>query len=128
MLSKISPTCTPNVGEARAAQLACTLATNLSFEQFILKGDSKVVVHTLQNLNSIRDWRISSVILNILDSIPISSIWEAKKNKRSVNFYAHSVARWAAARSHSGSILVSSIPSLLSSPVRGDDSYPVCLL
>jgi hypothetical protein len=107
MFSKISPPSTPNVGEALAAQLACSLAAMFSFDHFILKGDSEVVIHALQNPNSIRDWRISTIILDILDSIPHSSVWEAKNIKRSVNFCAHSIARWAAAESHSDSILLS---------------------
>ena len=74
MLSKISPPCTPNIGEALAAQLACSLATTFSFDHYILEGDSEVVIHALQNPNSIRDWRISYIILDILDSIPTSSI------------------------------------------------------
>ena len=111
MSSQISPSCSPNVGEARAAQLACSIASTLSFDKFILKGDSEVVVHALQNPNSIRDWKISSVILDSLDSIPIASVWEVRTIKRSVNFCTHSVVRWAAARSHSSSILLSSIPS-----------------
>jgi hypothetical protein len=72
-----------------------------------------VVVHALQNPNFIRDWRISSIILDSLYSIPIASVWEVKKIKRSVNLCAHSVVRWAVAGSHSGSIPISSIPSLL---------------
>jgi hypothetical protein len=80
-----------------------------------------VVVHTLQNPNSIRDWRISSVILDILDSIPITFVWEARKVKRSFNFCAHSVARWATAGSHSDSIPTSSIPFFFSSPSSGEE-------
>jgi hypothetical protein len=126
--SQISPPCSPNVGEARAAQLACYVATALSYNHFILEGDSEVVIHALNNPNSARDWRISSIILDCLDSIPDASIWEAKKIKRSSNFCAHSIARWAAASSHSGSIPFDSIPSLSPSPSRGDDFLPLCLL
>jgi hypothetical protein len=128
MSSQISPACSPNVGEARVAQLACSIAASLSYNQFILEGDSEVVVHALNNPNSIRDWKISFVILDSLDSIPDASVWEAKKIKRSINFCAHSIARWAAARSHSGSIPFSSIPSLFSSPSSGEDPLPLCLL
>jgi hypothetical protein len=129
MSSQISPPCSPNVGEARAAQLPCSLAASLSYDKFILGGDSEVVVHALKSPNSIRAWRISSIILDSLDSIPDASVWEAKKIKRSFNFRAHSVARWAAARSHFGSILFSCIPSLFSSsPFSGEDSLLLCLL
>jgi ribonuclease HI len=107
--SQISPPCSPNVGEARAAQLACSVAAALSYNHFILEGDSEVVIHALNNPNSARDWRISSVILDCLDSIPDASVWEAKKIKRSSNFCAHSIARWAAARS-----ILAAFPSLLS--------------
>jgi hypothetical protein len=91
--SHISSPCSPNVGEACAALLACSVANSNSFDKFILEGDSEVVVHALQNPNSIRDWRISSVILDCLDSLPTTSVWEVRKVKRSGNFCAHSVAR-----------------------------------
>jgi hypothetical protein len=104
MSSQISPSCSPNVGEARAAQMACLVAASLSYNHFILEGDSEVVIHALNNPNSVRDWRISSIILDSIDSIPAASVWEAQKIKRSFNFCAHSIARWATARSHSGSI------------------------
>jgi hypothetical protein len=128
MSSQISPPCSPNVGEARAAQLACSVAAALSYNHFILEGDFEVVIHALNNPNSARDWRISSIILDCLDSIPNASVWEAKKINRSFNFCAHSIARWAVTRSHSGSILFNSIPTLFSSPARGEDFLPLCLL
>jgi ribonuclease HI len=124
----LSSSCTPNVGEARAALLACSIAVSLSFDKFILEGDSEVVVLSLQHPNSVRDWRISSVILDCLDSISPSSSWEVRKVKRSANFCAHSVARWAAARFHSGSIPISTFPSIISSTTCGEDPFPVCLL
>ena len=126
--SQISLPCSPNVGEAWPAQLACFIASSLSYDMFILEGDSEVVVHALNNPNSVRDWRISSVILNSLDSIPFTSVWEVRKIKRSANFYGHSAARWAAARSHSDSISFSFIPSLFSSPSSGENPLFVCLL
>jgi hypothetical protein len=53
MSSQISRPCSPNVGEAPAAQLACSIASTLSFDKFILEDDSEVVVNALQNPNSI---------------------------------------------------------------------------
>jgi hypothetical protein len=126
--SHISSPCSPNVGEARATLLACSIASFNSFDKFILEGDFEVVVHALQNPNSIRDWRISSVILDCLDTIPTTSVWEVRKVKISINFCAHFVTRWVATGSHSGSIPVSSIPSLFSSPSRGEDPLSACLL
>jgi hypothetical protein len=84
-----------------------------------------VVVLSLQHPNSVRDWTISSVIL---DSIPPSSSWEVQKVKRSANFCAHSVARWVAAGFHSGSIPIFIFPSIISSTACGEDPFPVCLL
>ena len=127
MFSQISPPCSPNVGEALAAQLACSLATTFSIYHFILEGDSEVVVHALQNPNSIRDWRISSVILDILYSVPIAFVWEGRQIKRSVNLCVLSVVRWAAVGSHSN-ISTSFISFLFSSPTSGEDSHSVCLL
>jgi hypothetical protein len=104
MSSQISPSCTPNIGEALAAQLAISLACSFSLDQFILEGDSAVVIQALNHPFSVLDWRISSIIFESLDSISSASSWEARKINRSTNFYAHSMARWAAAKSHFGNI------------------------
>jgi hypothetical protein len=42
--------------------------------------------------------------MNSLDNIPFTSFWEVKNVNQSANFCVHSVARWAAANSHTGSI------------------------
>jgi ribonuclease HI len=126
--TKISNFCTPNEGEAMAAHLAISLANSIHMDHYIIEGDSEVVVHALQNPNNIRDWRISSSILDSLESIPSASFWEVRRVKRSANFCAHSVARWAAAGSHSGSIPMSSLPSFLfTSPSSGDPPF-TCIL
>jgi hypothetical protein len=93
MLSQISPSCSPNVGETLAAQLAIFLAASLLLDRFILKGDSKVVVLALQHLDSPLDWRISLIIFDSLDAIHFASSWEVRKINRSANFYAYSMAR-----------------------------------
>jgi hypothetical protein len=49
MISKISHPCLPNVGEALAALIGVSLASQLHIDRFILEGDSEVVVSTLQN-------------------------------------------------------------------------------
>ena len=67
------------------------------------------------------------MILDTLDSLSIASLWEARKIHRSVNFCAHSVARWAAAGAYSSNIPTSSTPFLFSSPRSGGDSHDVCL-
>jgi hypothetical protein len=84
-------------------------------DHLIIEGDSEVVINSLNNPNLIRDWRISSLILDSLEFISSASFWEVRKISRSVNFCTHSVARWVAARSHSGNIPLSSIPFIFSS-------------
>jgi hypothetical protein len=42
--SQISLSCSPNVGEARAAQMACLVAASLFYNHFIIEGDSEVVI------------------------------------------------------------------------------------
>jgi hypothetical protein len=76
-----------------AAQLAISLAISLKKDRFIIEGDSEVVVLSLKNPNFVRDWRISTIILNSLESIPSTSFWEVWKISRSTNFCAHSMAR-----------------------------------
>jgi hypothetical protein len=95
MASLISPSCSPNMGEAFATQLAISVARSLSLDRFILEGDSLVVIQALNTPFSDQDWRISPVIMSYLHNIPFDSLWEARKINRSTNFCVHSVARWA---------------------------------
>jgi hypothetical protein len=113
MVTQIQSKCTPNKGEALAAQLAISPAYSLRLSHFILESDSQVVILALQKPTIVQDWCITDIIHNILDNIPPDSIWSARKVHRSANFYAHYVAHWAAAR-----FISSSIPSssLLHSP------------
>jgi hypothetical protein len=129
--SQISNSCSPNEREAMVAQLAISLANSLHIDRFIIKDDSKVVVQALQNPNNVQDWRISSFILDSLDSIPSDSFWEGREISRSANFCVHLVARWAAAESHSDSILLSFILYyyyyfLISSTSSGDPPPFTC--
>jgi hypothetical protein len=96
-----------------AAQLAIILAISLKKDHFIIKGDLEVVILSLQNPKFVRDWRISSIILDSLETIPFASCWEVRKISRSANFCAHLMTRWVAARSHSGNIPMSSFPFLV---------------
>ena len=49
MISQISHPCLPNVGEALAALLGISLASQLHIDCFILEGNSEVVVSALQH-------------------------------------------------------------------------------
>ena len=121
MSSHISSYCSPNMGEALVAQLAISLTHSLSLDRFILEGNYIVLIQALNHPNSDFDWRISPIILESLDTIPSASLWEARKINRSANFCAHLVARWAAAKSYSGSIPFSSSFFLSSSLASGND-------
>ena len=93
MASLINPPCSPNMGEALATQLAISVACSLNLDQFILEGDSEVVIQALNFPFSDQDWRISPVIMTSLNNISSDSFWEARKINRNANFYAHSVTR-----------------------------------
>jgi hypothetical protein len=89
----------PNYGDALAVRLAVSLATSINLENFIIEGDSQVVIMSLQHPQNMLDWRISPIVSDIIDSLPASISWSARKVNRSANFYAHSVAYWVTARS-----------------------------
>jgi hypothetical protein len=72
MISQISSPCLPNYGEALAACLAISFATSLNLKKFIIESNSQVVILSLQHPKNPPDWRISSVIYDIIDSLPIS--------------------------------------------------------
>jgi ribonuclease HI len=93
LASLISSSCSANVGEALAAQLAISLACNLKLDRFILEGDSAVVIKALNQLVDVLDRRISPIILESLANIPSTSSREGRKINRSANFYTYSVAR-----------------------------------
>jgi hypothetical protein len=128
MISQISPPCLPNYGEALAARLAASLACSLNSNNYIIEGDSQVVISSLQHPQNPLDWRISPIIYDIIGSIPASISWSVRKVNRSANFCAHAVAHWAAAKSFSGRI--PTVPPPLSSVpiVSGKDPPPTSLL
>jgi len=67
-----------------------------------------MVILLLQHPQSPLDWRITSIIQDIIDSLLVSISWTARKVNRSANFCAHSVAHWAATRSFAGRIPIAS--------------------
>jgi hypothetical protein len=69
MLSHINSPCRPNYGEALATSLVVTLASSLNLVNFIIEGDSDVVIMSLQHPQHPLDWRISSVISDTIDSL-----------------------------------------------------------
>ena len=73
LTSQISSSCSPNMGEALAAQLAISLTHSLLLDRFILEGDSIVVTQALKHTNSTFNWRISPINLESLDAIHFAS-------------------------------------------------------
>jgi hypothetical protein len=111
------PPCDLNYGEA--------LATSMNLKNFIIKGDSLVVITALPNPPFTQDWHIDSIIANTLTLLPAPSLWKAKKVNRSANFCAHHVAFWATARVHSGCIPTYFPPSPSSPICSGKDPPPL---
>ena len=111
ILSQVRPPCSPVLGEAQAALLACSLAVSLNLKNFVIEGDSASVITALQDPSLILDWQIDHIICNIFSLIPTSSTWNARKANRSANFCAHYVANRAAV-----GFISNGIPSL-SSPL-----------
>jgi hypothetical protein len=74
------------------------LANSLQLEQFILEGDSTIVISYLNEPALSLDWHFELVIYETLSNFQVSSIWEARKINKNVNFYAHYAAYRAAVR------------------------------
>jgi hypothetical protein len=127
-ISQLSISCSPNEGEAMAAQLAISLALSLNQDRFIIEGDSEVVVLSLKSPNFVRDWRFSAIIHKSLQSIPSTSFWEVRKISRSANFCAHSMACWATAESYYGSIPMSAFSTLVNASPSTDPPLYFSLL
>jgi hypothetical protein len=98
ILSQVHPTCCPVYGEALAALLASHLAASLQLEQFIIEGDSAIVIQSLINPAISLDWHINHVISETLSNFQTSSYWEARKVNRSANFCVHYAAYRAAVK------------------------------
>ena len=103
-LSRISPPCDANYGEALAAQLVASLSVSLDLKTFSLECDSSAIIDALKTPALSQDWHVNSDIAATLDSLPASSSWEVRKIHRSANFCAYHVAFWAVARGFSGCI------------------------
>jgi hypothetical protein len=95
--------------------MAASLAVSLNLSNFVIEGDSLIVISALQFPAITSDWQIEKLTLDTLALLPPSSKWEAKKIHRSANLCAHHVASWAAARVYSNCIPIFS--PLLSSPL-----------
>jgi hypothetical protein len=102
-VSQISPPCSSSYGEAQGALLVASLAS-LHLSQFVIEGDSLIVIYALQFPAIIIDWQIEQLFKDTLALFPPSSKWEAKKINRSANFFTHYVATWAGAKIYSGCI------------------------
>jgi hypothetical protein len=102
--TKTNSPCQPNEGEALAANLVVSLAISLNIKSFILEGDSQIVILAFQHPDIAQDWRISSIIHNIIDCITADSSWLVRKVNRSANFCTNYVAHWATTRVTVGNI------------------------
>jgi hypothetical protein len=89
------------------------LANSLKLDQFILEGDSNIVILSLNNPTLSMDWHIDHVILETLASFQVSSHWEARKINRSANFCAQYAAYKATTWVFPGCIPSFSPPFLL---------------
>jgi hypothetical protein len=72
-LFQISPTCDPTFGEALAALLATSLVASMKLKNFIIEGDSMVVMATLQAPSTVLNWHIERAIADFISIIPTSS-------------------------------------------------------
>jgi hypothetical protein len=64
------------------------MACLLNLENFIIEGDFQVVILSLRYPQNPIDWRILSIIYDIIDSLMVS-VHSVKKNYKSVNFCTH---------------------------------------
>ena len=80
--------------EARAASSALQLAKELGFNQIVLEGDSKVLMHPLADNSP-----FLSTVGSLIDDIRFNAVFFTKLHyshvKREGNMVAHSLARYA---------------------------------
>jgi hypothetical protein len=109
ILTLVRPPCSQVNGEAQATKLASVFASSLQLDEFILEGESSIVVLALQNPAFRLDFHFEHVINNTLSSFPVPSFWKGRKINRNENLCDHYVAYRTAAR-----VLLGCIPSLSS--------------
>jgi hypothetical protein len=95
--------------EALVGKLVGVLANSLQLDQFILEGDSAIVILSLNDPALSINWHIEHVMYETLSNFQVFSHWEARKINRNANFCAHYTAYKAVAR-----VLPSCIHSLSS--------------
>jgi hypothetical protein len=89
--AQISPPCSAIYGEASAALLSAQLSLSLKLPSVIFEGDSLIVTLAINNSFITQDWKISSIILYFLSTIPSTTSRSASHINRSANFCAHHV-------------------------------------
>jgi hypothetical protein len=83
-------------GEAHAALLASRLAIMSGFGNFSLEGDALLVILAINSPSLFSIWNISNIVSDISLGLFSSQSWNALKVSCSVNFYAHTLAKYAA--------------------------------
>ena len=109
ILTQVRPPCSPVYGEALATQLADVLANSLQLDQFILEGDSAIVILSLNDPTLSLYWHIEHVMYETLSNFQVFSHWEVRKINKSAKFCTHYAAYKAVAM-----VLPGCIPSLSS--------------
>jgi hypothetical protein len=89
--AQISPPCSAIYVEASAALLAAQLSLSLKLPFVIFEGDSLIVTLAINNFFIMQDWKISSIILYFLSTIPSTTSRSTSHINQSANFYAHHV-------------------------------------
>ncbi|KAB1227185.1 hypothetical protein CJ030_MR1G029015 [Morella rubra] len=98
----------PLVGEAEAALLALTKASDLHISNLLFQGDSQILMESIllsylqgSTTNLAIPWKIASIIHSLLPLFSSIPSFSPAYIPRADSLEAHSVAAWAAAHSFS---------------------------
>lgn len=84
----------PIKGEARAARLACQMASSFSAHEIILEGDCLTLVNQVVDATAAVDWDISGEVITIRRLLQDHPTWSFKWIPREANVAAHNLAKW----------------------------------
>jgi hypothetical protein len=81
---------------SQCKQYSYSVIMNRVVTRLILERDSLATILVLNNPSYCTDWLSSGIIADVLFHLSSFSSWSATKVSRSINLWAHLVAKWAA--------------------------------
>ncbi|KAB1224572.1 hypothetical protein CJ030_MR2G004964 [Morella rubra] len=101
----------PLKGEARAARLACSVATCFAGSPICIEGDCLELVNQVQSQIVTPDWEVAGEVETIRSLLEANTSWSFSWTPREGNYAAHFLAQWCISSDLSGCISLDHLPN-----------------